>query len=236
MAEVMKEGNTNTKRGNRSRVMDRQVVLPFKKSLEISFKSIRIRFSRSLITTFSLVLAVSFLSFISVSTDVANGLLSKNDPMLHQLLIRSSYDIEPGDTSVGSSPKQRWIIILSLLVCVVGIVNAQLMSVTERFREIGTMKCLGALDRFILRLFLLEAGMEGLTGAGIGAIGGALFSLVNALVGLGPIAVKALSWTDVGLSIVMAMGVGLLLSLLGVIYPAIVAARMQPVEAMRAEQ
>jgi putative ABC transport system permease protein len=236
MAEVMKERNIATKPRNRSRVMDRQVVLPFKKSLEISFKSIRIRFSRSLITTFSLVLAVSFLSFISVSTDVANGLLSKNDPVLHQLLIRSNYDIEPGDTSVGSTPKQRWIIILSLLVCVVGIVNAQLMSVTERFREIGTMKCLGALDRFILRLFLLEAGMEGLTGAGIGAIGGALFSLVNALVSLGPIAVKALSWEDVGLSIVMAMGVGFLLSLLGVIYPAIVAARMQPVEAMRAEQ
>jgi putative ABC transport system permease protein len=84
MAEVMKERNTTTRSRNRSRVMARQVVLPFKKSLEISFKSIRIRFSRSLITTFSLVLAVSFLSFISVSTDVANGLLSKNDPMLHK--------------------------------------------------------------------------------------------------------------------------------------------------------
>jgi putative ABC transport system permease protein len=54
---------------------------------------------------------------------------------------------------VASTAKQRWIIILSLLVCVVGIVNAQLMAVTERFREIGTMKCLGALDRFVLRLF-----------------------------------------------------------------------------------
>jgi putative ABC transport system permease protein len=67
---------------------------------------------------------------------------------------------------------------------VVGIVNAQLMAVTERFREIGTMKCLGALDRFILRLFLLEAGMQGVVGAMAGAMMGAMFSLVNSAIRL----------------------------------------------------
>jgi len=60
------------------------------------------------------------------------------------------------------APSSGGSFILSLLVCAVGIVNAQLMAVTERFREIGTMKCLGALDRFVLRLFILEAGMQGL--------------------------------------------------------------------------
>ena len=216
--------------------VDRLVVLPFKKSVEISLKSIRVRFFRSLITTMSLVLAVSFLSFVSVSTDVANGLLSTQEPGLRQALIRSGYDVGPEDTSLGSTPKQRWIVILSLLVCVVGIVNAQLMAVTERFREIGTMKCLGALDRFILRLFLLEAGMEGLGGACVGAMAGALFSLINALLSFGTAAVTTPSWTDIALSTVSAIGVGFLLSLLGVMYPAIVAARMQPVEAMRIEQ
>jgi putative ABC transport system permease protein len=216
--------------------VDRLVVLPFKKSVEISLKSIRVRFFRSLITTMSLVLAVSFLSFVSVSTDVANGLLSTQEPELRQALIRSGYDVGPEDTSLGSTPKQRWIVILSLLVCVVGIVNAQLMAVTERFREIGTMKCLGALDRFILRLFLLEAGMEGLGGACVGAMAGALFSLINALFSFGTAAVTTLSWTHIALSTVSAIGVGFLLSLLGVMYPAIVAARMQPVEAMRIEQ
>ena len=53
--------------------MDRLIVLPFKKSVAIAFQSIRVRFFRSLITTMSLVLAVSFLSFVNVSTDVANG-------------------------------------------------------------------------------------------------------------------------------------------------------------------
>jgi len=214
----------------------RQVVLPLGKSFEIAFNSIRVRFFRSLITTMSLVLAVSFLSFVSVNTDVANGLLSTGDPALRQALIRSGYDLAPEDTRADSSPKQRWIVILSLLVCVVGIVNAQLMAVTERFREIGTMKCLGALDRFILRLFLLEAGMQGLVGAGVGALSGAAFALLGNLLRFGTRALTTPAGDEILLSVAFATGVGCLLSVLGVLYPAFVAARMQPVEAMRVEQ
>ena len=216
--------------------VERQVVLPFTKSLEIAFKSIQVRFFRSLITTMSLVLAVSFLSFVNVNTDVANGLLSAGDPAIRQALVRSGHDVGPQDTRIGSSPKQRWIVILSLLVCVVGIVNAQLMAVTERFREIGTMKCLGALDSFVLRLFLLEAGMQGIVGAGGGALAGGVFSLLNGLFRFGSVAVTAVSWPEVIFSICVATGVGCGLSLIGVLYPALVAARMQPVEAMRVEQ
>ncbi|MBT8370193.1 MAG: FtsX-like permease family protein [Desulfobacterales bacterium] len=206
------------------------------KSVEIALKSIKVRFFRSLITTMSLVLAVSFLSFVGVNNDIANGMLAKKDPELRRLLIQSGYDLGPQDTTVGSSSKQRWLVILSLLVCVVGIVNAQLMAVTERFREIGTMKCLGALDRFILRLFILEAGMQGLAGAGTGALLGAIFSLLSGWLRFGTEALAAVSWSNLVGSIGIATGVGCLLSLLGVFYPALVAARMQPVEAMRVEQ
>ena len=220
---------------NNAGLPQRQVRLPFIKSVEISLKSIKVRFFRSVITTMTLVLAVSFLSFVGVSNDVANGMLAKQDPGLRQVLIRSGYDLGPKDTTVGSSPKQRWLVILSLLVCVVGIVNAQLMAVTERFREIGTMKCLGALDRFILRLFILEAGIQGLAGAGMGALLGAVFSLFNGWLRFGAVALNAVSWASLAGSIFIAMTVGCLLSLLGVFYPALVAARMQPVEAMRVE-
>jgi putative ABC transport system permease protein len=218
-----------------SDTVQRQVVLPFKQSLAISFKQIRVRFFRSLITTLSLVLAISFLSFVRVSNDVANGLLSTGDPDFRRQLIRAGYDLGPEDVRAETNPKQRWIVILSILVCVVGIVNAQLMAVTERFREIGTMKCLGALDKFILRLFLLEAGMQGVVGAMAGAIMGGLFSIINGFIRFG-----SASWTNVSLgdilwSIAFASGVGFLLSLAGVFYPAIIASRMQPVEAMRAE-
>ena len=222
--------------GLESDKIKRLVVLPFIKSVEIAVKSIRVRFFRSLITTISLVLAVSFLSFTRVGADVANGLLSTGDPALRQALIRSGYDLKPEDVSVGNSPKQQWIIVLSLLVCVVGIVNAQLMAVTERFREIGTMKCLGALDRFILRLFLLEAGIQGLIGSGAGAVAGGIFALVNFFLRFGTISITTLSWSQAGLSVAVSALVGCVLSLVGVMYPAIVAARMQPVEAMRVEQ
>jgi hypothetical protein len=222
--------------GKESERVERQIVLPFLKSVEISLKSIRVRFFRSLITTMSLVLAVSFLGFVRVSNDVANGMLATQDRHLRQAVIRSGYDLGPEDTNVGASPKQRWIIILSLLVCVVGIVNAQLMAVTERFREIGTMKCLGALDRFILRLFILEAGMQGLAGAGAGALAGALFGLINGALRFGFTAMTSISWISIIVSVFIALGVGCLLSLLGVLYPALIAARMQPVEAMRVEQ
>ncbi len=216
--------------------VQRQVRLPFLKSVEIALKSLKVRFFRSLITTMSLVLAVSFLSFINVSNDVVNGMLATQDPQLREVLNRAGYDLSPEDTSVGSSAKQRWIVILSLLVCVVGIVNAQLMAVTERFREIGTMKCLGALDRFVLRLFILEAGMQGLAGAGVGALAGALFSLLNAWLRFGTVAMASVSFTRLAISVAIAITIGFMLSMLGVLYPALVAARMQPVEAMRVEQ
>ena len=214
----------------------RQVVLPFKKSFEISLQSIRVRFFRSMITTMSLVLAVSFLSFVRVGTDMANGMLRSQDTGLYQALVHAGYDLEPGATAAGSTPKERWIVFLSLLVCVVGIVNAQLMAVTERFREIGTIKCLGALDSFVLRLFILEAGMQGLAGAGMGALLGGVASLLNGLIRFGLVALKHICWLAVAKSLVLATAIGCGLSLLGVLYPAIVAARMQPVEAMRVEQ
>lgn len=225
-----------SKSASKKKEISRQVVLPIKKSLEISFQSIRVRFFRSVITTMSLLLAVSFLSFVQVGTDTANGLLASGDPELHQKLLNVGYDLEPGVTSTGSGAKQRWIVILSLLVCVVGIVNAQLMAVTERFREIGTIKCLGALDSFVLRLFVLEAGMQGLAGAGLGSLLGAVAALLGGLIRFGFVAWQNISWLAVMESIAFATATGCFLSLLGVIYPAVVAARMQPVEAMRVEQ
>jgi hypothetical protein len=232
----MNDRTYNETTASTSSQVARQVVLPFKKALEISFKSIRVRFFRSFITTMSLILAVSFLSFTNVGTDVADGMLATGDPHLWQTLIQAGYDLSPEATSVASTAKQRWIVILSLLVCVVGIVNAQLMAVTERFREIGTMKCLGALDRFVLRLFVFEAGMQGLAGGAVGAVAGALFSIGNSLFSFGTVALAHVSWAAVAMSVVTAIGIGFFLSLVGVLYPAIIAARMQPVEAMRVEQ
>lgn len=226
--------------------ISRQVVLPFRKSLEISIKSIKVRFFRSMITVIGLILAVAFLGFVLAGAEVASGMLGSGDPELRNVLVKAGYDLPaepPVDAagrlmpeSVGAGAKERWIVILSLLVCTVGIVNAQLMAVTERFREIGTMKCLGALDSFVLRLFLLEAGMQGFVGALIGAVFGAVAALLAGLVRFG---LPALTWLPVGglvMAVGAAIGVGFVLSLAGVVYPAVVAARMRPVEAMRVQE
>ncbi len=216
--------------------MARLVVLPFTKSIEIAYKSLQARFFRSLVTTLTLVLAVSFLTFSQVNINIADSLLASGDPDMCHMLMRCGYDIMPGDTSLAASPKQRWIVILSLLVCVVGIINAQLMSVTERFREIGTMKCLGALDRFIVRLFVMEATIQGLAGAVSGAIFGGVVAIISALFRFGPESLGNLPWPEIATSLATATLTGIALSLAGVLYPAVIAARMQPVEAMRVEQ
>ena len=98
------------------------------------------------------------------------------------------------------------------------------------------MKCLGALDRFVLRLFILEAGMQGLAGAVAGSLAGAALALAGGVIRYGGPAVSQAAAADVAASIALSTGIGIGLSLLGVFYPALVAARMQPVEAMRVEQ
>ena len=217
------------------KTISKQIVLPFSKSLEISFNSLKIRFFRSMITVSSLILAVAFLSFVLVNTDIANGLLRDGGSAAVEMITKAGFDVDPVSNSVGSSAKERWIVVLSLLVCAVGIVNAQLMAVTERFREIGVMKCLGALDRFVLRLFFLEACMQGVAGASLGAIFGALVGLVLGVLRFGFESLGHIAMGEVLVSIALAVLAGFLLSLAGVLYPAILAARMRPVMALRSE-
>jgi putative ABC transport system permease protein len=216
--------------------MRRLVELPLSKSFQLAYQSIRVRFFRSLVTTMSLVLAVSFLTFIQTGNDTASGLLLSEDQGILLSLAKAGYEIAPDNATIATTAKQRWIVFLSLLVCVVGIINAQLMSVTERFREIGTLKCLGALDRFIVRIFVIEATIQGLAGGIAGAILGAFVSLLSALIKFGFTMFVYIPWQDIGLTMLFATLTGTALSLAGVLYPAIVASRMQPVEAMRVEQ
>ncbi len=135
----------------------------------------------------------------------------------------------------GLGTRVFWLIVVSMLVCSVGIANAMLMSVLERFREIATMKCLGALDGFIAVLFLLEAAFLGLVGAAIGVVAGLLLGLGRMAWSYGGWVWQSLPWLD----LLEAAGVGLLtgvtLATLAAIYPAWRASRMPPMEAMRVE-
>jgi len=201
----------------------------------MAFSSLRLRFFRSLITAFSLLLAIAFLSFTLTNTAIARELYRLHGQIALPLLTQAGYVFDAAQAVINAGPKELWLMILSLLVCTVGIVNAQLMSVTERFREIGIMKCLGALDRIILRLFLLEAAILGLLGAGAGSILG-LFAAWGAAM----LQYQSLNCTGISLAPLLAQasqawGIGIGLSILGVLYPAILAAKLQPVIVMKEE-
>ena len=129
----------------------------------------------------------------------------------------------------------RWLLSLGLLVAFIGILNAMLMSVTERFREIGTMKCLGALDGFIIRLFLLESFFHGIVGTAAGIMIGVLLSLLAQSVRYGSFAWRGILPGELAESVGACFVIGLGLTVAGAIYPAWRAARMQPIAAMRVE-
>jgi hypothetical protein len=141
---------------------------------------------------------------------------------------------EPADIE-GNKLQTRWVIGLALLVAFVGILNAMLMSVTERFREIGTMKCLGALDGFIVKLFLLESLFQGTVGTVLGIIVGLGVSFGMALLSYGSAVFLNVPWDQVGTNVLITLLVGMALSVGGAILPALQAARMEPIAAMRVE-
>jgi putative ABC transport system permease protein len=152
--------------------------------------------------------------------------------------VRAGSEAAAADSGESQGGKDYWLVALSLCVAVVGIVNAMLMSVTERFREIGTMKCLGALDSFIVKLFLLESAFLGGIGTAIGVVIGLLLTAISSLISFWSVRemiLPAVSWGNVLEGMAVAMVAGTLLSVLGTVYPAIVAARMEPVVAMRQE-
>ena len=223
----------------------REIVLPMSRAVEISFRSLKIRFGRSLITTSGVVLAIAFLMSVWSSNEIVSSLRSADKSEINLLLQKNGIETgvtEAGDASAEAEArlqeersKQTWLISLSLLVCVVGIANAMLMSVTERFREIGTMKCLGALDTFIVKLFLLESTFQGLAGTSAGIIIGFALTLGLALLDYGGYTFTYFPLSGIAESAGYALVVGTLLSLVGAMLPAYRAAKMEPVEAMRSD-
>lgn len=124
-----------------------------------------------------------------------------------------------------------WIVLvgiagLSLLVGGVGIMNIMLISVTERTREIGIRKALGAKRSYILAQFLLEALLVCWLGGLFGVLVGIAFAgIVAAITPL----VFVLSWTAIAMGFAFTSAIGIFFGL----YPAVKAARKPPVEALR---
>lgn len=163
--------------------------------------SIRVRFFRQMITSAGIALGIAF--FCSMQTLRAAG----------------------GDATQ-SEDQMRWLVGTSLVMCLVGVTNSMLMSVTERYREIGTIKCLGASDGFIVKVFFLEAMILGLVGSFMGAFAGTgLMALVQGRVGFPTFAGIVLLGTLVGAT----------MTVVAAIAPAIQAAKMPAAAALRVD-
>lgn len=116
---------------------------------------------------------------------------------------------------------------LSLLVGGIGIMNIMLVSVTERTREIGIRKALGARERDILVQFLIESSLL--------SISGGILGIVLSVLGSDFVVSRFTTTAVTGSSILLAVGFSIAVGVFFGVYPARTAARMKPVDALRYE-
>jgi len=120
------------------------------------------------------------------------------------------------------------IAVIALVVGAIGIANIMLVSVTERTREIGVMKAVGARNRDVMGLFLIEAGL-------LGAVGAALGLPLGLAVGYGATRYAEVEFALAPDWMVLAVAVGVLVGVVSGLYPAWRAARVDPIDALRYE-
>jgi len=126
------------------------------------------------------------------------------------------------------------IALIALVVGGIGIINIMLMSVAERTREIGIMKAIGATNKDVLSMFLMEAAAISLTGGLLGVLAGVAISAVASTF------ISGFIIADMPLVVRPAVLAGalimaLLTGIISGIYPARRAAAMRPIEALRYE-
>ncbi len=194
----------------------RQIKLPMSQAIKISLRNVTLRLGRAAITGAGVVLGIAFLMSVWTGAVITRA-------------------VEERTLDAAMQARQSWLVVMALLVCGLGITNSMLMSVTERYREIGTMKCLGALDEFIVRLFVIESVFLGFLGSLTGAVLGALVSLLVGAIKHGWAVTLKMSWADMGMYLLYSILIGVMLSLLAAIPPAVRAAKLPPAAALRVE-
>jgi hypothetical protein len=198
--------------------------------------NVRQRLGRSALTFICIAVVVAFFASALTYQGYLSGFMASEDVHVQATLARAGVFVHDEVALARQRDERIWLMTLSAVLCLVGITNTILMSVTERFREIGTLKCLGALDVFVVRLFLIENALVGALASLLGALAGCLLAILQ--VGA-VLEFSLLSWRLAGegvlMGVVQAVALGTGLTLLASIYPTYVASRMRPVDAMRVD-
>ncbi|HEV3186590.1 MAG TPA: ABC transporter permease [Acidimicrobiales bacterium] len=119
-----------------------------------------------------------------------------------------------------------WVAAVSLLVGAIGVMNIMLVTVTERTREIGIRKAIGARKSVVLTQFLIESTVISFMGGVLGAVAGIVVSRFT-IAGVKPVLASY--------SIPLALGVALSVGIVAGFYPAYRAASLRPIDALRYE-
>lgn len=190
----------------------------------------------------SIVIKASDASLVeSVRADIEQKLMSSRqvNPRTKDFTVIASARIreQMSDVTQTLSLFLSAIAAVSLLVGAIGIANTMFMSVMERTKQIGLLKAMGASEREIMKLFLIESGIFGLVGGIIGAGFGAGISLLIPYLGIQALGFGGgLRATITAETVIFALGFSVVIGILSGIIPARHAARMRPVDAIRYEQ
>ncbi len=167
------------------------------------------------------------------TAEILNSYIPLNDDGTESMFKYKSEDLlekakELQDLSASTSKQLIWIASISLIVGGIGVMNIMLVSVTERTREIGLKKALGARKKVILAQFLTEAAvltsLGGIFGVGVGIGLAYLISDIAAV----PVAI---SGSAIAISVVFSMVIGVIFGLI----PSVKAANLNPIDALRYE-
>jgi putative ABC transport system permease protein len=144
--------------------------------------------------------------------------------MILEMIIETFNQISTFTTAIGG---------ISLLVAGVSIFNVQMMSVTERIKEIGIIRSIGTKRNEVMKMFLYEAFILGLIGSGIGGI----LSFAGGYIAVSIMLQDTtyLFYPETLFYIPYGMVIGLIVTLLSGLYPAWKAANLNPIEALRFE-
>ncbi|RLG45816.1 MAG: hypothetical protein DRN81_00040 [Thermoproteota archaeon] len=193
-------------------ITEGRIYFPLSETLKLVIENIMKRLTRALLTMSGIVLSIAFYTTLMLTASVLKYTLGA------QQVISEYY---------------WWMLFLAFLVSATGITNSVLMAVAERVREIGTLKCLGAMDKHILEMFILENAFIGAIGGVVGFIVGIVAAIVLNASTIGISSFFAIPGIEFLKALLSSILISTILSVVMSSYPAYRAAKLQPAEALR---